>query len=92
MATDGPTPPPCDDLIYSQGTTVFVGDTIGSCAIERWVKKIAKTSGQCVDWHWAGGRANVLAIGDIEKVRAAIEQHKPEYDELHAAACRKLGV
>lgn len=92
MATDGPTPPACDNQIYSEGTTVFVGDTIGSCAIESWVKKIAATSGQRVDWHWCGGRANVLALGDLDKVKAAIEQHKPEYDKLYAAACAKLGL
>lgn len=92
MATDGPTPPPCDPEIFSKGKTVFIGDTIGSCAIERWVKKIAATSGQPVDWHWVGGRANVLALGDIAKVQEAIAEHKPEYDRLHAAACKRLGL
>ena len=92
MATDGPTPPPCDPRIFSHGVTVFVGDTIGSCAIERWVQKIAKASGQRVDWHWAGGRANVLAIGDIAKVQAALVLGKPEYDRLYAAACKSLGL
>ena len=92
MATDGPTPQPCDPKISSEGTTIFIGDTIGSCAIERWVKKIAATSGQPVDWYWCGGRANVLALGDLEKVKAAVAEHKPEYDKLHAIACRKLGL
>ena len=90
MATDGPTPPPCDPRIYTEGQTVFVGDTLGSNAMERWVQKIAKDSGQPVDWHWSGGRANVLALGDREAVTAALLKHRPEYDRLHAEAVAKL--
>lgn len=90
MATDGPTPPPCDPRIFAEGTTVFVGDTIGSCALEAWVQKVAKESGQPVDWHWAGGRAQVLALGDLDRVREAIERLRPKYDAMHEAACARL--
>lgn len=31
---------------------------------EAWVRKIGKRSGQRVDWHYSGGRGNVLVLGD----------------------------
>lgn len=74
MATDGPTPPPCDPEIFSNGRTVCVV-TGSSNQIERWVKSIAKTADAMVDWHYAGGRGNVLHLGDdasCERVLAAI--------------------
>ena len=92
MATDGPTPPPCDPRVFRDGTTVFIGHTIGSCAMEAWVKKIAATSGQSVDWAWMGGRAVVRALGDLAKVDAALAQHMPEYVNLRAKACAKLAA
>lgn len=54
----------------------------GSNAIERWVQRIAKTSGQRVDWHFAGGRVMVLALGDLDRTKAAIREHMPEHDAL----------
>lgn len=82
MATDGPTPPPCDDEVYKRGTSVFVTDSISSNRMERWVQQVAKLSGQRVDWHFSGGRANVLALGDLGRVRTAIEQLMPLHDSL----------
>lgn len=74
MATDGPTPPPCDAEIYEKGECVFVGHG-PSNAVERWVKRIAELSGQRVDWHYVGGRAVVLVLGDTEKVRKTISKN-----------------
>lgn len=86
MATDGPTPPDCVADIYERGTLMFQTASIGgSNAIERWVKKLAATSGQPVDWHFAGGRVMVLALGDLVRVRAAIREHMPEHDEMFRA-------
>jgi hypothetical protein len=92
MATDGPTPKPCDPKIFSEGTSVFVTSTIPSNAMEGWVRKVAEKSGQPVDWHFAAGRARVLALGDIDKAKAAIEELMPEHDRLYQEALKKLGL
>ena len=75
-------PPPCSDDIFQNGTPVWQTDTIRSFNLESWVKKIAAASGQPVDWHFAGGRAIVLALGDLDKVRAALIDLLPEHDAL----------
>lgn len=54
----------------------------GSNAIERWVQKIAKVSGELVDWHFAGGRVMVLALGNLDRVKAAIRSLMSEHDEM----------
>lgn len=82
-----PIPPPCSQDIYQNGTPVFRTDTIHSFDLEPWVQKVAALSGQPVDWHFAGGRAIVLALGDLEKVRAALRELLPEHDALWRAAC-----
>ena len=92
MATDGPTPQPCDPKIFSEGISVFVTHTIPPNAMEGWVRQVAEKSGQPVDWHFYGGRANVLALGDIDKVKAAIEELMPEHDRLYQEALAKLGL
>lgn len=81
-------PPPCSKDVYANGTPVWKTDTIRSFNLEPWVQKIAKLSGQSVDWHFAGGRAIVLALGDIDKVRAALVELLPEHDALWRAAAR----
>ena len=92
MATDGPTPAPCDKDIFELGHCVFVTHTIPSNAIEQWVQKIAKRSGQPVDWHYAGGRAVVLALGDLDKVQEALEHFMPEHNELMKKELAKYGL
>jgi hypothetical protein len=82
MATDGPTPPNCDEKIFQHGECVFMTHSIRSNAMEHFVKQIAERSGQRVDWHFAGGRAVVLALGDTARVRDTIEQMMPEHDAL----------
>jgi len=63
MATDGPTPAPCDPKIFKKGKGVCVVDG-SSNAVERWVRAVAKEANAKVDWHYSGGRANVLHLGD----------------------------
>ncbi len=62
MATDGPDPAPCNPLIFKLGRGVCVV-TGSSNAVERWVRLVAKTARAKVDWHYSGGRANVLHLG-----------------------------
>ena len=92
MATDGPTPPPCDPKIFSEGQQVFTTSTIPSNAMEGWVRKVAQQSGQPVDWHFVGGRARVLALGDIERVQSVIAALMPEHDALMQKALEDLGL
>jgi hypothetical protein len=79
MATDGPTPPPCDLEIFNNGHPV--ARLFGSAnAIESWVKAVAAKAEARVDWFYAGGVAVVLHLGDPEsdaRVFAAIHDLEP---------------
>jgi hypothetical protein len=88
MATDGPTPPDCDNEIMNDGTCVFVTHSISPNRMERWVKEVATLSGQRVDWHYCGGRACVLALGDLEKVALAMAELMPLHNELQEETAR----
>lgn len=80
MATDGPTPEPCNPEIFKNGTGVCILSG-SSNAIETWVQAVAKKANAQVDWHYSGGRANVLHLGDEEsrqRVFNAIEELKGE--------------
>ena len=82
MATDGQTPPPCDPDIFKKGRGVCVLDG-SSNAVERWVKSVATKADAKVDWHYSGGRANVLHLGDAEsrqRVLNAIDELEGELD------------
>ena len=89
MATDGPTPKPCNKKIFKHGTTVAMLDG-SSNAVERWVKSVAAKAQAQVDWHYAGGRAMVLHLGDVESLYRtldAIKELRPTLkgDVLYAA-------
>lgn len=80
MSTDGPTPAPCNPDIFKKGKGVCVVDG-SSNAVERWVQSVAKKADAQVDWHYSGGRANVLHLGDDEsrqRVLNAISELEPE--------------
>lgn len=79
----------CKPEIYAKGHMVFMTHAIPARQIEAWVQKVAATSGQPVDWHYAGGRACVLALGDLQAVRKAIETHLPEHDALQTAEANR---
>lgn len=80
MATDGPTPPPCNTEIFEKGEGVCILSG-PSNAIENWVKAVATKAEAQVDWHYSGGRANVLHLGDAtsrQRVLNAIHELKSE--------------
>jgi hypothetical protein len=82
MATDGPTPPPCNPDIFKKGTGLCVLDGTSN-AVERWVRAVAKKADAQIDWHYSGGRANVLHLGDSksrQRALNAIEELKGELD------------
>ncbi len=83
MATDGPTPPPCDPEISKNGTIVLLTNSVPSNATERWVKKVAALSGQRVDWGFVGGCIVVSALGDLGKVMEAMRELKMEWAYLY---------
>ncbi len=58
-------PPPCDPEIFQIGQPVLA---IGGnpYEIERWVKAVALGADARVDWHYSGGRAQVLHLGDVQ--------------------------
>ena len=67
-------PAPCVPDIFRNGTPILASDTGsvgGNVRFERWVQAVAAASGQPVDWHYSGGRAQVLALGDLDRVRQA---------------------
>lgn len=65
MATIRPTPQPCNPEVFKNGKGVCVLSG-NSNAIEDWVRKVAGKARANVDWHFSGGRANVLHLGDDE--------------------------
>ena len=79
-------PPPCNHNVYRDGVPIFGTHTIRSSNIERWVQRIAALSGQPVDWHFSGGRAIVLACGDVDAARRALVALLPEHDRLFREA------
>jgi hypothetical protein len=82
MATDAPTPAPCNPEIFKSGQGVCVVDG-SSNVVERWVQAVAKKADAQVDWHYSGGRANVLHLGDAEsreRVLKAINELEGELD------------
>lgn len=71
----------CDINIYEKGSTVFVVGDWTSEKMDEWVKKVAKQSGEKVDWHYEGGRARIRGLGDLEKIRNTIKAMLPELNE-----------
>ncbi len=74
MATDGPTPAPPDPDIFANGEPVVLLDA-RSNATEQWVQAVAEAADARLDWHYSGGVAQVLHLGDAEsrsRVEAAI--------------------
>lgn len=74
-----PGAPPCDPRIFKDGQPILAIDGWAK-QIEEWVIKIRKESGQLVDWHYSGGIAQILYIGDRAKVLAAVNKLAPELE------------
>lgn len=82
MASDGPTPPNCDEEIFKKGEPIAALNGRAN-AVERWVKAVAAKANARVDWHYSGGRAHVLHLGDSEsrgRVMQAVHELEPELD------------
>lgn len=66
----------CDDEIFKRGHSICALDACKHRA-ELFAREVASLSGQRVDWHYSGGIANVLYIGDHSKVAAAVRDAEP---------------
>jgi hypothetical protein len=83
----------CAEDIYRNGTPVFVTHSIGRpWTVEAWVRRIAKASGQKVDWHFVGGRVVVRALGDMRRIHKAIRRFMGEHDALYRKVAKKYGA
>jgi hypothetical protein len=80
----------CNKEVYDNGVEVFRTHTIPSKELEKWVQKIRLDSCQNVDWSYSGGRAIILALGDIAKVRETINNLRETHDDLYWHALKKL--
>lgn len=67
----------CDQEVFEKGEPIALLDARTKHA-EPWVQKVAAHSGQRVDWHYSGGVAQVLCLGDRAKVIASIRALEPE--------------
>jgi hypothetical protein len=76
--------------IEEHGTCVFLTNTIRTEDLEPWVRKVAALSEQRVGWYWLAARAHVIALGDLNRVRAAIWLLKDEHDRLYEAEIRRM--
>ena len=76
--------PDCNPNIFKKGTAVFITDLPAEDA-ESWVKEVAQASGQPVDWSYMGGRVVVKALGDLDRVKAAITALLSQHDWLQQA-------
>ncbi len=63
--------PPCDPEIYEHGQPVALLSA-SDAAIEQWVRCVASLAKARLDWHYNGGFARVLHLGD-EESRARVE-------------------
>ena len=76
-------PAPCDSKIFKEGTSIVALYTESAETAETRVKSIAKESEVPVDWHYSGGIANVLYLGDSKarkKVNQAINKLEESLD------------
>lgn len=62
----------CNSEIFSKGHSVATLDACRHRA-EDWVQQASRLSGQPMDWHYSGGIANILYLGDYEKVAGAVQ-------------------
>lgn len=72
----------CDPKVFKHGALVAQiarADGMRSWHIEEFVKSVARETGTATDWHYCGGRALVLTLGDRDTVRAAIDVQWPDF-------------
>ncbi len=72
-----------DPEVFRAGTLVFVTHTISAAMTEEWIRRIRESgAGFKIDWHYSGGRARVLVLGDMAAARQAIYSQRPVHDRM----------
>lgn len=75
-------PAPCSPEVWSRGEQVLRLAGPRMWMIEGYVRAAAKKAGVPIDWHFAGGRAVILALPeDKEKACKALEEILPTFQE-----------
>ncbi len=67
----------CDQEVFDKGVSLLAIDGWAK-DVEPWVQKVAAKSGQRVDWHYSGGIAHVLVLGDVDKAMQAVDELEKE--------------
>ena len=70
----------CDQEIFEKGQSVTALDA-GPDEANAWVEAVATKANARMDWHYSGGRAHVLHLGDAEsraRVEEVIDQLAPD--------------
>lgn len=63
----------CDPNVFKNGESIAVleeGDLEPS-AVNKWLKKVSKSANATLDWHYSGGWAHVLHLGDADSRKRA---------------------
>jgi hypothetical protein len=88
----------CDSEVFKKGQSLAAVDA-RSAAAQKWVEKVAEKSGQRVDWHYSGGVAHVLVLGDHAKALAVAQEMARDPDvrvmrwfSAEDAGCYRAGV
>jgi hypothetical protein len=83
-------PEPCNKKIFNDGKPLFAANTwypednpIRATGFEEWIKEIRKKSKQDIDWHYSGGIAQVLYLGDKEKIIEAMNDNPCPAQIMH---------
>lgn len=63
----------CDSEIYKNGESVGFIAASSPEVIEAIVNDIRKDTGELIDWHYFGGRANILTTGNAELVKRSLK-------------------
>lgn len=92
MATDGPTPPACDQEILREGKPIILLSG-SSNMVENWVNDVAEAACARLDWHYSGGIAQVLHLGDDQswdRTQQAIDSLIVEFESAGGTVIRRL--
>ena len=88
----------CDSEVFAKGQSLCAIDGRPD-PVEGWVQRVALLSAQRVDWHYSGGVAHVLVLGDHARALAAARSISGELDgrvmrwyEPDAAGLYRAGV
>ena len=59
----------CNKKVFDEGECVAVTGWVSKEILETLVQSASRLTGQPMDWHYAGGRGRVLALGDIDEAK-----------------------